>query len=169
MAKKKKRFSGLLEFYSVIDWFLYSHTYLLTYFWMNQLSKKNVFPFECPVLPVDFHSEAGSSSRLQQWAHSVPASHYCVEETPRSTAGLQHPGRQGFTVGNLYIQGTRAVLVLKIDFSFSKISALMSSICTVAGGPRLRCPQSRATGRRPGSFCEWSWFPRHRALKSKSA
>ena len=37
-----------------------------------------------------------------------------------------------------------------------------------AGGSRLRCPQSRATRGRPGSLCEWGWFPGHWALKSKS-
>lgn len=46
-----------------------------------------------------------SSPGLQQRAHSVPTSYYSVEETPRSTTGLQYPWREGFTAGNLYFQG----------------------------------------------------------------
>lgn len=60
-------------------------------------------------------------------------------------------------------------LMLSIAFSFSKISTLwfLIFLCLLAGGPRLRCPQGRATRGRPGSLCEWSRFPRHRAFKSK--
>lgn len=46
-----------------------------------------------------------SSPGLQQRADSVPTSYYCAEETSRSTAGLQYPWREGFTAGDLYLQG----------------------------------------------------------------
>lgn len=87
---------------------------------------------------MDTHTGASSPSWLQQRAHPVPTSYHRVEETPGSAAGLQHSRGQSVAVGNLHIKG-RA---------------------------RLRCPQSGATGGRPGSFCERGRLPRHWALKS---
>jgi len=125
----------------------------------------------CVISCSSFHCSflARSSPWLQQRAHPVPASHHCVEETSRSTAGLQHPWGQGVTVRNLHIQGACSPGVFFfLCFFYISCSSFVHVCAVPAGGTRFRCPQSRAAGGRPGSLCKRRGFSRHRALESKS-
>lgn len=63
----------------------------------------------------------------------------------------------------------RCLSVLLWVFVWGKlVIGLSLCVCVLAGGPWLRCSQGRSSGRRSSSLCEWCWFPRHRALQSKS-
>lgn len=103
---------------------------------------------------------AGSSTGLQQWAHPVPSSYRCVEETSRGAAGLQHPRRQGVTVGNLYIQGVCSLGVFfsgihtccAADYFFAYQNIVTLNFCVLCRWSQTQMPTERGFKRETRSF-----------------